>query len=231
MVNKIRNTPKDSMQKISTRDYVYSEIKERIIVGELTPNESIVEEALATELKISRTPLREALQRLEIEELVVRKINGRLKVADISVKEVEEIFSIRAMLEEIVVEQATINANERDINNLTHIVFMIEETFKTGNIDDILYYGSKFHTTIYELGENKTANKILNQLNDHIHRYQRLIPIQNADRLKNSVMEHQQILEFMKQRDKESASSRMKDHINNSLTSVKESFEILEVDK
>lgn len=219
------------MQKVSTSDYAYSEIKERIIVAELTPNESIVEEALATELKISRTPLREALQRLEIEELVVRKTNGRLKVADVSVKEVEEIFLIRAMLEEIVVEQATLNAKERDISNLTHIVFMIEETFKTANIDDILYYGSKFHTTIYELSENKTAIKMLNQLNDHVHRYQRLIPIQNADRLKRSIIEHKQILELMKQGDKESAASLMKDHINNSLEFVRQAFKNIEVEK
>lgn len=226
----IRNMSNHKSQKVSTKDYAYTVIKERIIVGELTPDEPIVEEGLASELEISRTPLREALQRLEIEELVVRQMNGRLKVASLSIKEVKEIFTIRAMLEEIVVIEATVKATERDISNLRHIVLMIEETFKTGNIDDILFYGSKFHTTIYELSDNKTANKILHQLNDHIHRYQRLIPIQNVDRLKRSITEHQQILEFMIKKDAESASSTMKEHIHNSLDSVLQAFKKVNVD-
>lgn len=227
----MRGIPDHPLQKVSTRDYAYSKIKERIISGKLTPNEPIVEEALALDLEISRTPLREALQRLEIEELVVRQMNGRLKVAPVSILEVEEVFAIRAMLEAIVVEQATEKATDRDISKLTHIVLMIEQTFKTGNIEDILYYGSKFHITIYEMSENKTALKILRQLNDHIHRYQRLIPTQNFKRLERSIKEHRLILDYMTAKDKLAASSVMKEHITNSLESVVKSLEIVDVDR
>lgn len=226
----IRKKAHYSQQKMSTRDYAYLEIKERIIIGELTPNEPIVEETLADELKISRTPLREALQRLEIEELVIRQMNGRLRVAPLSVQEVEEIFSIRSMLEGIVVEQATMKATARDINNLTHIVLMIEETFNTNHIDDILYYGGQFHTTIYELSGNKTAIKFLHQLNDHIQRYQRLIPMHDDDRLQRSIAEHKQILKYIKLKDKKSASLSMIAHIDNSLKSVVEAFENITMD-
>src|SRR5690625_6387820 len=68
-----------SIKHMSTADYAYQILKKNILTGKLAPEALIVEEQLASELDISRTPLREALQRLEIEELVVRRPNGRLR--------------------------------------------------------------------------------------------------------------------------------------------------------
>src|SRR5699024_9302330 len=135
-----------SMQKVSARDFAYIEIKEQIIKGKLEPDTPIVEDHLATELEISRTPLREALHRLEVEELVERQNNGRLKVAPISKKEVEEIFTIRSKLEGIVVMQATENATEEDLFHLSTITRMIKESLKKGLQENVLYYGSEFHS-------------------------------------------------------------------------------------
>src|SRR3954454_16673108 len=95
-------------RRLSTKDIVYFEIKKRIIESVLKPNQPINEENLASELQISRTPIREALQRLEIEELIIRQSNGRLRVAPISVQEAEEIFHIRSLLEGLVTRDATI---------------------------------------------------------------------------------------------------------------------------
>src|SRR5690625_4864974 len=166
----------DGLRKISTSDVCSSDLKASIITGELKPDEPIVEKQLAQVLEISRTPLREALHRLELEELVVRQMNGRLKVASISVQEVKEIFTVRGKLEGLVVANATENAMAKDIDHLKTIVEMIKKSFEEGKIEEILYYGSEFHLSIYELSKNKTAVNILYQLNDHIYRYRRMIP-------------------------------------------------------
>lgn len=217
-----------SMQKVSARDFAYIEIKEQIIKGKLEPDTPIVEDHLATELEISRTPLREALHRLEVEELVERQNNGRLKVAPISKKEVEEIFTIRSKLEGIVVMQATENATEEDLFHLSTITRMIKESLKKGLQENILYYGSEFHSYIYELSNNKTAVGILSQLNDHIHRYRQLIPSRNEDRLKDAYEEHQKILDHIAARNPEAAKDAAQTHIEHSLEAVKVSIENLQ---
>lgn len=85
----------------SATDYAYHVLKKQIIHGTLSPNQSIVEQTLSKELEVSRTPLREAIQRLEYEDLLTRKANGRLKVSPISIKDVEEIFIVRSKLEAV----------------------------------------------------------------------------------------------------------------------------------
>lgn len=210
----------DGLRKISTSDYAYSNIKESIITGELKPGEPIVEKQLAQVLEISRTPLREALHRLELEELVVRQMNGRLKVASISVQEVKEIFAVRGKLEGLVIAHATENATAKDIDYLQTILEMIKNSFKEGQIEGILYYGSEFHSFIYELSKNKTAVKILYQLNDHINRYRRMISNHNINRFEKSISEHEQMIKCMRENDMESAQLAMEHHIKASMDTV-----------
>jgi len=207
----------DGLRKISTSDYAYTNIKESIITGELKPDEPIVEKQLAQVLEISRTPLREALHRLELEELVVRQMNGRLKVASISVQEVKEIFTVRGKLEGLVIANATENATAKDVDSLNTILEMIKKSFEEGKIEEILYYGSKFHSSIYELSKNKTAVNILYQLNDHIYRYRRMIPNHDMDRFEKSIAEHEQIIKSMKENNIEGAQLAMEQHIEASM--------------
>src|SRR5690625_1765840 len=203
---------KSALQRFSARDFAYFEMKQKILEGVLAPDQPIVEEDLSSELGISRTPLRGALQQLEFENLVVRKSNGRLKVAPISIQEVKEIFNVRSKLEEIAVEQATENATKDDIRNLSNIVHMIKQTYSDGRIDDILHYGAQFHNYIYDLSGNGTVNNILTQLNDHIHRYRRLVPEQDINRVIEAGEEHEIILDRIAHKDKKGARQVIKEH-------------------
>ncbi|HLQ70838.1 MAG TPA: GntR family transcriptional regulator [Bacillota bacterium] len=207
-------------ERLTAKEFAYTEIKKQIIEGKLEPDIAIIEETLATNLEISRTPLREALQRLEQEDLVIRQNNGRLKVAPLSIQEVKELFEVRAKLESIMVMQATENMTDKDANKLTMIVNMIKETAKIGDVQDVLHYGTEFHGFIYALSRNKTVNKILSQLNDRIHRYQHLLPKNGIERFQSSHKEHQIILDYMKNGNKKSAQMAMESHIENSLDAV-----------
>ncbi|WP_245237488.1 GntR family transcriptional regulator, partial [Paenibacillus ihuae] len=82
-----------------SKDNTYFELKQKIIDNELKPGQNVHEESLAALLGVSRTPLREAIQRLENEDFLVRQSNGRLKVAPVTLEELEEIFLVRGMLE------------------------------------------------------------------------------------------------------------------------------------
>lgn len=201
---------------MSAKDFAYSELKQQIIDGILRPNQSVIESELSQDLDISRTPLREALQRLELEGLIVRKRNGRMKIAPISVQEATEVFNVRAKLEGIVTAEATDNATKQDIDYLTGIVNQLKQQYIVGNNEGILHFGSMFHSYIYELSGNRTANHILSLLNDHIHRYRRLIP---HDTLSNQTDEdeHQIILDFMVEKNALAAQQAVEQHIQQSL--------------
>lgn len=211
-------------RRLSTKDYVYFEIKKRIIEGILEPNQSINEESLASELNISRTPIREAMQRLEIEELITRLPNGRLKVAPISVQEVEELFNVRSLLEGLVAREATIKANEDDINKLRRLTEQIVKAYEENRREDVVFYGSEFHNYLYQIGGNRTANKILNQLKDHISRYRRIGPIKYYERSKKAAEEHQEMFEAIANRDPDLVERLMREHITNSMKAAVQSI-------
>lgn len=209
-------------KRMSATDYAYNSLKKQIISGTLTPNQSIVEQTLSTDLEVSRTPLREAIQRLEFEDLLVRKPNGRLKVAPISIKDVEEIFIVRSKLESVAVEQAIDNMTQKDKNRLSHLSLMIEEMSKQKVIDEVVNYGEQFHYYIYQLSNNKTIIKILMQLKDHIDRYRRLTPLKRSIESRGTVNEHQLILDYMIDKNKNEAKKAMESHIINSMNSIVE---------
>ncbi|MCT8140504.1 GntR family transcriptional regulator [Anaerobacillus sp. CMMVII] len=113
--------------RLSTKDLVYMEIKDKIIKCELKPDQILNEEQLANELEISRTPLREALQRLEAQELIKRQKNGRLRVASISAEEVREMFNVRTLLEGLITREATLKATEEEVVKLEEITRSLTE--------------------------------------------------------------------------------------------------------
>ncbi|MCM3743531.1 GntR family transcriptional regulator [Sporosarcina luteola] len=202
--------------RVSTKDLAYNELREKIVKGILEPGQPIVEEELAKELEISRTPLRESLQRLELEGLISRGINGRMNVAPISIQEVKEIFIIRGNLEGIVIENAIDNITEREIEHLTHLVEILRMTSSLEDFETIDNYGGQFHEYIYKVSRNTIAVRFLSQINSLINRYRRLAHKCIID-TKKSVDEHEIILNYIIKKDKENAVAAVNKHILGSM--------------
>lgn len=202
----------NNLSRISAKDIVYEQIKERIINCSLEPGQAIVKGQLGKELEISRTPLREALQRLEVEELVVRNSNGTFSVAPISIKEVKELFVIRSKLEGILVRDAIDNLTDEHIEYLSYLTKMVKVTSKIENYADTENFGGKFHSAIYSISGNTTVVHIISQLNDRINRYRRLAHKHYGD-IKTLSEEHEVILNRMIERDKVNAELKIERHI------------------
>ncbi|MFD1040583.1 GntR family transcriptional regulator [Virgibacillus byunsanensis] len=215
---------KKYISRISSKDIAYEQLKERIIKCIFDPGQPIVEDELAKELEISRTPLREALLRLELEGLVVRNSNGRIKVAPISIKELKELFIMRSKLEGIVIVDAIDNITEEDVKYLSYLAKMVKLTSRLRNHEDIDNFGAQFHNFIYNISGNKTAVKILFQLNDHINRYRRLAHKHIIDTKKASD-EHEIILEYIINKDKVNAESKIVNHIIGSMNQAVKAVE------
>ncbi|MCP8616309.1 GntR family transcriptional regulator [Salirhabdus salicampi] len=213
------------LKTLRTKDILYMEIKEKVINGALKPNAHVVEDMLAEEFEVSRTPLREALQRLELEGWLVRHRNGRLKVSQISVEEVIEIFQVRSRLEGLVASEATKKANDDDIKELQKITNNIINAAEKNQIEDVVNFGLEFHKTLYKISKQHTATKMLSQLNDHISRYRRLGPKHVSNRSLSAANEHQQIFDFLSRGDHENCGRAMEMHILNSMNTAIKTIE------
>lgn len=207
-----------------SKDYAYYELKEKILKGDIQPNQDLVEGRLADKLNISKTPLREALQRLEAEELVIRQPNGRLKTASITVKEAEELFVVRSYLEGIIANQATVEATEEDIDILSGYCQRISQATKYYDEEAILHYGKMFHEQLYQMSRNQTVVKILNQLNDHMTRYRRLVPVNSKELYDQKGDDHSRILQYIIDGDRLKAEETMRNHIISSMDTAIEAI-------
>lgn len=213
--------------RLSTKDLVYSDIKRKIVEGRLKPGQGINEKELAEESEVSRTPVREAVQKLELEELIVRLPNGRLKVAPLSVKEAQEVFKVRELLEGLVAREAAMRATDEDIEVLTQMAeqFVRVSGPRNSPSDEVVLHGNQFHSYVGEISQNRTAMKMLQQLGGHMYRYRRLGPSMDGERSRQAAEEHEELFRAIAERDPERAEAVMREHINNSLKAAIQSIE------
>lgn len=211
-----------------TKDIAYLNIKEKIIYGELKPDQVVIEEELAASLSISRTPLREAIKMLEMENFLSRQPNGRLKVTSVTKEDVEEIFTIRSMLEGNIAKHAAKNATEEDIAKLSEIVEKLRQTYKLGYLQEFVSHGNDFHDYLSEISGLSTSVKLLNMVKDHANRFCRLVSL-HGNWSEQADEEHELILQHIKGRDGAGAEKAMQEHILSSLTTAME--RIAEIEK
>ncbi|MBP3039818.1 GntR family transcriptional regulator [Bacillaceae bacterium Marseille-Q3522] len=213
-----------------SKDIAYAELKQRIINGELEPGKIIQEESLAEVLGVSRTPLREAIQRLEIEDFLVRQANGRLKVVSVSLMEVEEIFIARSMIEGYIARHAASSASAEDVKKLTVILEKIKQSFLLGFNHDFVTYGFEFHDYLAKISGLYTFAKMLDHLHDHSLRYCRFVSLHGDWNIKADE-EHSLILQQIAEGNKEGAEEAMRDHILSSLSTARKKIYELEINR
>ncbi len=207
-------------RRVSAGDIAYEYLKNAILDGRLAAGESLLEEQLALQLQVSRTPLREALQRLESDELVVRQSNGRLLVAPLSVQQVEELFTVRSLIEGLVARQATERMTPEVLEKLRRITETMEQAAREGRTEAVSLHGEEFHTLLYGLSQNRYTIRLLAQLKDQIRRYRRIGPVSDAERAVRAAGEHRRMYEFMAAGRGREVELAMRSHIEASLASA-----------
>lgn len=210
-------------RRLSTIDIIYDKIKQRIIELDYDPNEQLVETNLASEFEVSRTPLRHALYRLELEGLIIKHANGRIAVAPMSIEESKEVFLVREVIEGLIAREATVHiaaADDHDsiIHRLEDITFLMRKAAETNRHQDVVSYGSDFHEILESYSNNATAVNMLEQLNNRIARYRRLGAYKDPGYPSIvPVREHEKVLACIKNKDENGAEAAMRVHIQRSL--------------
>ena len=202
------------IQTTSMRDVIYELLREKIINGQLKPGEKITESKLSEQLEVSRTPLREALLRLETQGLVERLPNGRLQVADIHTNDLEDYYAVREVIEGLVAREAAKKANELQIEKLHEILKNLEDAVNRAKGALIVEYSQLFHHKITEIAANKKCVQILKEIEVIVKR-QGHYSLNLEGRAPVSLEEHKEIFHWISRRNPEKAEEAMRRHIVN----------------
>lgn len=190
----------------------YQELKSLILERRLTPGEKINEGELARAMGISRTPIREALNRLAKEGLVNIYPQRGAFVVEFSEADVEELFLIRERLEGLAAYLAAERITSKDVEKLENCVQGFVEPFTEKEIRRYAREDFKFHQTIVALSAAPRLISLVSTLHDYIRVF-RLTTIGLSGRMKNSLEEHKRIISSLKKKDPLAAEDAMRAHI------------------
>jgi DNA-binding GntR family transcriptional regulator len=205
------------MQKIQSSNLslgsqAYQELRRIILEGQISPGKRMNEGELAKALGISRTPIREAINRLEKEGLVEIFPQRGAFVIQFTEKDVYELFLIRENMEGLAARLAAEKMTPASLEKLEACVKGFREPFQEKDIERYSREDFKFHQTIVLFSDARRLIKLVSSLHDHIRMF-RLTTRGVADRMKVSLADHRRIIEAMRRKNPEEAERNMRQHI------------------
>ncbi len=201
------------------REMVFESMREAIIQGRLKPGERLMEIQLADEMGVSRTPIREAIRKLELEGFVVMVPRKGAFVAGISVKDIVDVFEVRAALEALAAGLAAERITPDELEELERSLVAISEVSTKDDIDAMVETDTNFHELIYRASRNERLFQIVIHLKEQIQRF-RTTSLSQPGRSKDALEEHRKMVEAISDRNVEVAQNLAREHIENAEQSM-----------
>ena len=201
------------------RDVVFYTLRQAILKGELEPGERLMEMQLAEQLGVSRTPIREAIRKLELEGLVFMIPRKGAVVAEITEKSLRDVLEVRRALEELAMKLACEKILDEEIEELKVAAKEFEDALKTGDVTVYAEADVKFHDIIYRPTDNQRLIQLLYNLREQMYRY-RVEYLKRDDSHDTLLAEHQYIIETLEKRNADEAIKAICAHIDNQVTAV-----------
>ena len=193
----------DMNEYLPLRDVVFNTLRQAILKGELKPGERLLEIALAERLGVSRTPVREAMRKLEQEGLVVMIPRRGAQVASITEKDLNDVLEVRIALENVAIEKACKLITEDELGRLWE-----------GNLVRLAETDVAFHEIIYQASDNKRLNQVLNNLREQMYRYR--VEYLKEEQTRNLlVSEHEELVKAIREGDVQKAQDISFHHLEN----------------
>jgi DNA-binding GntR family transcriptional regulator len=215
---------------LSLGNQAYQELKRIILERQIPPGGKLNEGDLAKALGISRTPIREAINRLEKEGLVKIIPQRGAFVVQFTEKDIYELFLIRENLEGLAAYLATSKMSEKDLAKLESSVEGFSEPFEEKEIRRYAREDFKFHQAVVQFSEAQRLISLISTLHDYIRIF-RLTTIGVSGRMKTSLDEHRELLQAFRDRRPEEAERRMREHIRHVRDGVMENIEFFMKDE
>lgn len=194
------------------RETVCEVLRDAIRRGILEPGERLMEVQLAEELGISRTPVREAIRKLEQEGFVIMLPRRGTYVASMSVHDVKEIFEIRSALESLSTSLAAMRIEPDELQKLRALLTEIEGHIERKDIDKIVATDIEFHGLLYQVSRNERLVAIISNLKEQLARF-RTLSMSYPGRLQETLEEHRAMVEAIAAGDVDAARDAAERHM------------------
>ena len=198
--------------KKSVRLNIYEAVRDRITYGELHPGERLVEADLVREFKSSRSPVREALRLLESEGLITAENHKGIYVSKLSVKDIEEIYDLRCLLESYAARLTAQQANKATVARLTGLHHKLKRAAEKIDLEQWLTNNTLFHECIDESCGNQNLISMVQTLKRRIYRYKYMV-VRIPDLLVTYIEQHHKILEAISKGNGKMAEKYMRQHL------------------
>lgn len=206
---------------ISLADRVFDTLEARILNGTYAVGEIISEKRLSEDLGVSRTPIREALNRLTEEDLIEEAPNGTV-VVGMTDEDMMDIYDVKERVETIAVRRAAENITEEQIAKMKEYVDEQEFYAQKQDYGKIRDLDTAFHDVIYDACESRVLARVLRPIHHKIMRYRKASLEVNHERTASSISEHGRIADALAAHDPDRAEKEMSAHIHNAYRSVLE---------
>jgi DNA-binding GntR family transcriptional regulator len=208
----------------TTAEYVLDSIRDGILNGQYALGSRFDQKAIARDLGVSLVPVREALRILEGEGFVKITPRRGAFVTDISATELEELYLIRAELEELATRRAVPNLRQEEIAHLAAVIAEMEEATQTSDFARLLVLNRDFHFTIYEAAGLSMLSELMNSLWNRSSLYRRVFTYL-PERAVQALEEHKAIYRACESGDGESAGKAIRRNIHQTVNALLEEFE------
>lgn len=197
---------------IPLRDIVFQKLREDIVTGRMKPGDRLMEIGLAEKMGVSRTPVREAIRKLQSEGLVIMNARRGAIVAPINIRDLKEILEIRKALERLACQLVSVKAGEDAVAQLRRINSDMEAAVEADDIVRITEHDVEFHEKITELADNAHLTNMLDQIKAHLYRY-RLEFIKELKDRNILTTEHARIIDAIETGNAKAAGREIEKHI------------------
>jgi len=198
---------------LPVREKVYEYLKSAILSGRFHPGSRLAEEHLAKEAGVSRTPVREALHKLELEGLIKPLETRGFIVSRDSKEEVEELFEIRAILEGHALRIISQKISDPDVEKLSGFIEKAEEALRKRRIDEVFKWNTKFHDTLHGMvSEKRRLHRLMVNVRKYVLRY-RKDTLQYPDGIRRAIDGHRKIVMALRLKDPDLCERVMREHI------------------
>ncbi len=212
-MNKLPLRKTSQKNSIPVREMAYEFLKSSVLSGHLNPGERLTEEYLAKKLGVSRTPVREALHKLESEGLIKPLETRGFIVSRDSKDEAEELFELRAILEGYALRIICGRISEEDLKQLGKLIAGAEDALRRKRMEEVFKWNTKFHDTLHGIVvDKKRLHRLLVNIRKYVLRYRR-DTLQYPDGGKRAVDGHRKILLALRLKDPDLCERMMREHI------------------
>ena len=183
----------------------------------------MMEIQLAEQLGVSRTPVREAIRKLELEGFVVMIPRKGAYVAGISLKDIVDVFEVRAALEALAAGLAAERITDEELETLERMLVRIGKCIDSEDLQELIEIDTAFHEALYQASRNEKLVQIINNLREQIQRF-RSTSLAYPGRMKEALEEHKKIVEAISERKAAQARQLAQQHIENAENSMLEAI-------